>query len=46
LLAFWRFSLQLWWKLADEILDLFGFVSVTDQKRVLRSHNDEIMNSK
>src|SRR4029077_3834429 len=39
-------SLQLRWKLADQILDLFCFVSVTDQKRVLSSNNDEIMNSK
>jgi len=39
-------SLQLQWKLADQILDLFCFVSVTDQKRVLSSHNNEIMNSK
>src|SRR4029077_6592549 len=39
-------SLQLRWKLADQILDLFCFVSVADQKRVLRSHNNKIMNSK
>src|SRR4029453_6625396 len=39
-------SLQLRRKLADQILDLFCFVSVTDQKRVLSSHNNEIMNSK
>src|SRR4029077_21053344 len=39
-------SLQLRRKLADQILDLLGLVSVTDQKRVLSSHNDEIMNSK
>src|SRR4029077_16137267 len=39
-------SLQLRWKLADQILDLFCFVSVADQKLVLRSHNNKIMNSK
>src|SRR5205823_967280 len=39
-------SLQLRRKFADQILNFFCFVSVTDQKRVLSSHNNEIMNSK
>src|SRR5436190_1063386 len=43
---FWPLSLQLRWKLTDQILDLFCFVTVTDQKRVPGSHNNEIMNSK
>src|SRR3982751_5284923 len=39
-------SLQLRWKLTDQVLDLFCFVAVTNQKRVRGSHNNEIMNSK
>src|SRR4029077_470562 len=39
-------SLQLRRQLADQIFDLLRFVPVTDQKRVLRSYNNKIMNSK
>src|SRR6266545_2290416 len=38
-------SLQLWRKLADQIFDLLCFMPVTDQKRVLCLHNDEVMDS-
>src|SRR6266496_2273288 len=39
-------SLQLRRQLADQIFDLLCFVPVTDQKRVLCLHNNEVMNSK
>src|SRR5919198_2302310 len=39
-------SLHLRWKFADQVLDFFRFVSVTDQKSVLCSYHNEVMDSK
>src|SRR5205814_5529292 len=38
-------SLQFRRNFADKVLDPFGFVSVTNQKCIWRSHDDEIMDS-
>src|SRR4029077_1702033 len=38
--------LQFRWNFADKVLNPFSFVSVTDQKGILRSHDNEVMDSK
>src|SRR5206468_12649092 len=38
-------SLQLRWKFADQVLNLFRFVPVTNQKRVRGPYDDQIMHS-
>src|SRR6266480_2411282 len=40
------YSLHLWRQLADQVLDLFGFMPVTYQKRVFCPHHNKIMDSK